>query len=328
MINKLLKKYIPSEYYLKYLEDNDITFSDFETAAILSNIIKNPFELNEALKSLSENSNDNNLVKQIHNKIDNDDKLYKLFKENANNEAVYIVKRIEDNEEDIYGYFFDYQNAYDKALELNNEFIIEKQKVQSKNNVIKGISYVYINPYYFDDAKIEEHVENDYTDELGYIRYDVDGSIRYFYVKDLMIKDKSDKEILLKAYNPDYFENAYIYLPNPFAYGDIVKDVTTEEKGIVECRRDDYEAFNEKVKNGFYADNFDAGTTVCYLKNDGRFIHNHPLVLFLEKYEPDKSDDNYEILKCASAITKQECSLDYFTEIYEKYRNNHKGERK
>jgi len=328
MINRLLKEYIPSKYYLKYLEDNNINFSDFETAAILSNIIRNPFELNGVLKTLSENSDDKKLIKQIHNKIDNDNRLYNLFKDNCNNEAIYIVKTIEDNEEDLYGYFFDYQNAYDKALESNNEFIIEKQKVQSKDNVEKSISYVYKNPYFFNDATIEEYVEDDYIDELGYIKYDTKGSIRYFYVKDSIKKDKSEKELLLKVYDPDYFENAFIHLPNPFAYGDIVRDVTTEEKGIIECDKNKYEEFNEKVKNGFYADSFDAGTTVCYLRKDGRFVHNHPLVLVLEKYEPDKSDDDYEILKCSSAITKQECSLDYFTEVYEKYRNNHKGEEK
>ena len=73
--------------------------------------------------------------------------------------------------------------------------------------------------------------------------------------------------------------------------------------------------------NKEYFIGFDAGTIVSYLQDDRRFVHGHPLPFFLEEYEPKESDDDYELLNCASHLLKQECSLDFFTSVYEEYRN-------
>ena len=318
MLNKLLEKYIPSKYYLNYLKKNDISFSDYEVAAILSNINSNPFELNEVLEKLAKNSKNNKLKKQIKRKIEKDNHLFALLKDNSNKDAIYVLKIKDDNEYDIAGFFIDYEIAYSKALELNSEFVIEKQRVHDDKNIEKTVHYIYPNPYIFEDAKVETYIDDTYEEELAYFRYNKEGSIQYFYVKDNIDKEK---ELLDEVYDPDYFENAYMYLPFPFEYGDIIYDVKENKKGIIEQTLEDYKNIQKKVRKGMYADSFDAGTIVSYLQDDGRFIHDHPLPFFLEKYEPKKTDDDYDLLNCASHLLKQDCSLDFFTSIYEDYRN-------
>ena len=65
MINKLLEKHIPSKHYLNYIKQNNITYSDYEVAAILSHCINDPFKLHEELDFISKNTKDEKLKKEI-----------------------------------------------------------------------------------------------------------------------------------------------------------------------------------------------------------------------------------------------------------------------
>lgn len=324
MINKLLEKHIPSKHYLNYIKQNNITYSDYEVAAILSHCINDPFKLHEELDFISKNTKDEKLKKEIENKINNDNRLYEMFKDNSEKEAIYVVYEYdkEYDEHFVYGYFYRFDKALEKALESGQEFKIEKQKVQD-DNPKKTIAHGAWNPHYDKDAHIEIYEMDDYEDNLGTILYKENGDIDYFYVKDLSILDRTDDELLNEIYK-DNFENTYIFLEHPFEVGDIVKDTNTNQAGIVELSKKEYDDFSEKVRNGLYADDFDCGTTVSYLCDDGHFSHEHPLPFFLEKYEPDKEEENYELLTCASYLLKHETSLDFFTDVYERYRNKHK----
>ena len=321
MINKLLEKHIPSKDYLDYIRQNDITHSDYEVAAILSHCISDPFRLHEELEFISNNTSDEKLKEEIENKINNDNRLYEMFKNNSEKEAVYVVYEYdkEYDEHFIYGYFYHFDKALEKAMESGQEFKIEKQKVQG-DNPKKTIAHGAWNPHYDKDAHIETYQMDDYEDNLGTILYKEDGEIKYFYVKDLSILNRTDDELLNDIYK-DNFENVYMYLEHPFEIGDIVKDVRNNQVGIVELSKEEYDAFSEKVKGGFYADDFDSGTIVSYLHEDGCFVHDHPLPFFLEKYEPESEDGNFELLTSASYLLKHQTSLDHFTEAYDAYRN-------
>ena len=52
-----------------------------------------------------------------------------------------VFRMIYDNEYDIAGYFIDYEIAYSKALELNSDFVIEKQRVHDKD-IEKTVHYI------------------------------------------------------------------------------------------------------------------------------------------------------------------------------------------
>ena len=320
MLNKLLEKYIPSKYYLNYLKENNISCSDYQVAAILSHCIKDPFKLNEELSFIYDNTNDEKLKEEIEIKINDDNRLYDIFKDNSDRQAVYVVyTKDEDDEYDNYGYFYHFDLAFQKALESKKEFKIEKQKIQDDNPQKQIIQGVW-NPHYFDDV-IDKYESDDYQECLGTISYDTNGDIEYFYVKD--ISKETDEEIIKEAYK-DNFENVYMHLEHPFEIGDIVKDINLNKVGIVELSKQEYDEFSKKVKDGFYADDFDSGSVVSYLCDDGHFFHEHPLPFFLEKYEPDKNDDEYDLLTCASYLLKHQCSLDFFISAYEKYRNKYK----
>ena len=325
MINELLLKHIPSKYYVDYLIKEDISFTDFETACILYHCIDDVYVLNDALLQLASQSNDENLKKQINNKIENDNKLLASFKDNHNKDAVYVVSTDEDDYEYPYGYFFDYNDAYNVGIKSKEAFKIEKQRVHD-NNYTKTISYGYPNPYLLKDSKIDINELDSYVDQLGVMWFKNDASLEYFYIKDKYDETKEDLEVLEEKYDNNNFTNAYIYLPYPFDIGDIVKD-NKGKIGIIECSKKDYIEFNEKVRNGLYADSFDAGTTVCYLLDNGRFSHNHPLTIFLELYNLDDEDENKEVLLAASNLLKYQGGLDFFIYAYEEYQNkiNKKG---
>ena len=322
-INELLYRYIPSKHYLDYIKEHNISYSDYEVAAILSHCIDDPFVLHKQLELIKENTDDKKLIKEIEDKISYDNYLYNLFKDNNDRQAVYVVSvKDEENEYDIYGYFYYLDSAYEKAKENNKQFKIEKQKVQNENPEKTTVVGAW-NPHFDKEAEIERHQPDDYGDELGTILYDEEGNITYFYVKDTSMNNSSDAELLETIYK-DNFENVYMFLEHPFEIGDIVKDLKYNKVGIVEISKQDYDVFSKKVKDGLYADDFDCGSIVSYLYDDGHFSHQHPLPIFLEKYEPDKEDEKYELLTLASDLLKHEISLDFFTDVYERYRNKHK----
>ncbi|MBD5083997.1 MAG: hypothetical protein HDT33_02745 [Clostridiales bacterium] len=89
------------------------------------------------------------------------------------------------------------------------------------------------------------------------------------------------------------FENQYLELPNPFRRGDIVRVAgcsRSGRRGIVETTQEEWAHFNQRVKDGLYADYFDACVTVEFPTGQGGFSHQHISPLYLERCRPEKED--------------------------------------
>lgn len=320
MINKLLKEYIPSKYYVDYLIKENIDFSDFEVATILNNCINDVYKLHEVLKSLADNTKDERLIKQINKRIQSDLKQIKLIQNNDDN-SIYVVYKGDGLNQDVYAYTTNYQTAYQLGLKSLDEFSIEKQRILKEVPEHKTISKGYTNPNFIDDVKVDVIEMDDYVDRLGYLHFNKENKLIYFYSKEYR-ENMDDEEVVEEIFDKDNFENQFLFLPYPFESGDIVKDTTNNQLGIITCSKEDYEHFKERVKNGLYADTFDSSTTVEYLNDNKSFTHNHPLPFLLEKYEIKESDEDYELLTAASYLIKDKGGLDYFLEVYKEKRKD------
>lgn len=187
----------------------------------------------------------------------------------------------------------------------------------------------YFNPNLMDGADMEECVtEHDYCGHSeAEAWYGKDGMLEYFWSDEI---ERSDEEHLSRSYDLKRFENAFIFVPNPFETGDIVRLTTDcEGHGIVATSQLEWQAFLERVESGRakWADFSDASITVDFLQDDGQISHNHINPAFLEKFEPKKDDMDYDVLTSASAVCQGRCTLDWFTHSLDEYRKQ-LGEKK
>lgn len=116
------------------------------------------------------------------------------------------------------------------------------------------------------------------------------------------------------------FENHYISLRTPFRTGDIVKNITTGQYGVVAVRDEDYEKLNQLAREG-KVDFSDDAICVEYLYDDGGICHEHPYPWELEyahlQFEFDISAPNMmEAMLCSMSPVVQgngyiEIMLDY-----------------
>ena len=65
MISETLKNYLPSKSYLEYLERIDHSFTDFEEASILCQVVNDVFLLHEELDKILLRTEDKTLKEQI-----------------------------------------------------------------------------------------------------------------------------------------------------------------------------------------------------------------------------------------------------------------------
>ena len=122
------------------------------------------------------------------------------------------------------------------------------------------------------------------------------------------------------------FENAFISVPYPFEKGDIVRYLHNSARGIVYTSRAEREEYAEKVKCGKigYADFFDSGITVEFMTEGGGFSGTYIHPAFLEKYDPQEGDEDYDLLMAASDVCRGKCTLDGFTDCYDDYKEKHR----
>ena len=248
---------------------------------------------------------------------------------NNNEGCVYVVNSYEYGDTDPFscGFFANFEPAYEHGKKQGCKFEVEKYRIVGLNGMHPLEGMAYFNPnntYYTDIAELVK--EQDYDDlhySDGCFKYDKDGRLTYYHCANVL---RDDREVMSLLYDLSRFENAFIFMPNPFEVGDIVKETEFGEVGIVETSMKGYENFHERIRSGELTgcDLFDSRITVEFLCENGTFSHNHVSPAFLEKYEPEKGDDDYEILTAGSELYKGNGNPERFTDACYNYINRHK----
>lgn len=288
----------------EYMEQNNLEFTDFEKAALIFHSGLPVLKRLELLEQLAEKTEDLSLREQIHARLDYERENMEAFRNNTEG-YVYAVEAHKDSDEPyICGYFATSDMACAHGMKQGYEFKIEKYLIVGFNDREAKKAKGYFNPNLMDGADMEECVtEHDYC---GYseatVQYDKDGTLEYFWSDEI---ERSDEENISRAYDLRRFENAFIHIPNPFDRGDIVRLMTEREgHGIVATSQQEWNEFLERVKSGKakWVDFFDTSIEVNFLQDNGKISHDHINPAFLEKFEPQKVDMDYDVLTAASAV--------------------------
>ena len=310
----------------KYMAENALEFTDFESAALIYNSELTVNEKHARLEALAESTADETLKEQIAERLRVDREDMDAFYSNTGD---FIYKAdVYDPEYDCepytIGYFKTAGLACEHAKKKGFTFKIEKHRIIDADTPpfkSKG----YANPFLFTDMSEEELVtEYDVVQDFGcgVLKYNKDGELTYFWSREV---ERSDKEKQTLIFDVRRFENAFIAVPNPFELGDIVRRIGGDESGIVAASREENDERVEKALSGEWgaADFFDSGITVDFLQKSGQFGHNHISPAFLEKFEPQESDEDYDLLTTASAVYMGECTLDWLMRSYDDYKEKH-----
>lgn len=311
-----------------YMKENNIQFTDWEKAVLIYNSDLPVEEMHRRLEKLMESTDDEVVREQVSERLAIEREDLAAFRENTKG-YVYAVESYEyENEPYICGYFADAESAYAHGLKQQCKFKIEKHRIVGLDGMKPKISKIYMNPYMARDRE-SEPVVREYEDDDGHeeaaLTYDQEGVLLYYWSDEI---ERSDEKELELSFNPQRFENAFLSrMPNPFERGDIVRITGDKSHGIVESSQEGWKDFLARVEAGLYVDFIDASITVEFIRENGKISHDHIHPIFLERYEPQKEDDDYELLMAASGIYKEKCSLDWFTECYDNYKKKCKDKK-
>ena len=266
----------------KYLKEQGREFSDKEKAALIWNVPNRTLsERLEALEELARGSSDDELKKQIKERLDYESAVMVALKQNPNGQFVYVV---EDNERNYFrGLFADFDDAVEYAAEYSKEYgvrcSIYKQTIVSKyhRNKMSGAAHT----------------------ERAWIPLNESGEIC-----DLGSSEISSEKLRAQK---DRFEDLFFRIPFGMDYG-IVKNVTDNTYGVLANNEEDWEQYMEKWKNGGL-DFSDIQVIVFELNDNGIWSHNHINPLYLEPCAPENIDNDK---KRAAFITAANALTEYF----------------
>lgn len=306
----------------EYMSENGLEFTDFERAGLIYNSYLLPEEKHKRLEMLLAETGDEKLRAQLEKRLRSDMEDIKAFKNNTEG-FVYVVNSYEYGIDPFAcGYFARFEPAYELGKKQGCKFEIEKYRIVGYNGIEPLFSKGYLNPRLIgdtDENPVKENFEQTFHHHDGCFQYNKDGVMTSFYCADEL---KDDREVISMLYDLDRFENAFIFMPDPFEMGDIVKCLGSGEPGIVTFSHEHWENFLEDVRSGKQknCDFFDASIVVDILNDDGTFSHDHINPAFLERYEPKEGDDEYNILNAGSELCKGNGSLEWFIMCYEEYK--------
>ena len=142
----------------KYMEVNDLEFTDFEKAALIFHSGSPVLKRLELLEQLAEETEDASLREQILGRLAYERENMEAFRNNTEG-YVYAVEAHEDDDEPyICGYFATANLAYAHGMKQGCKFRIEKYLIVGFNGREAKKSKGYFNPNLMDEADTEECV--------------------------------------------------------------------------------------------------------------------------------------------------------------------------
>lgn len=288
--------YIPSKAVKKYMEFRNICLSDFEKAGLIYNaepaglinqagIACNLESKHDSLKEIMEHTKDKVLQQQIAERLEEDRLILAAFTSNPNG-AIYKVQTYDetgDNEEE------QYFTTFEMADQCAREYMQKTEPLWHRYEIAKFALYEK-----GEKPTIDEEMGWWNEGILGHAVFNIQGKMIYL--------ESNEHENRYDSYNcRNRFENHYIPFRNPFRAGDIVKNLSTGQYGVVAVGDEDYEKHNQF---GVDYDYSDAKILVEYLYDDGGVCHDHPYPWELEythmQFEPDVVSPNIiEAMLCS-----------------------------
>lgn len=208
-------KLIPSNQVQEYLDSIHFTFSDFEKATLIwNNNLVSKEEKKMALKEIMDLTKDEVLKKQIYERLDYEQKVYADFMDNADDKYVYSIENIPG-----FACCKKAKDAIEYCLKLSD---VELEKVTIVKHEAKDL-------FHIDEEDIVAHADFNEKKELCIYSKKYD--------KDWQIVDDWKR-----------FEQHYVYIPNEFQRGAILRNVRTNEYAVLEEDNEQICAFIERAK--------------------------------------------------------------------------------
>jgi hypothetical protein len=291
---------ISSRDIREHLKKINHTFTDFELATIIYNMVTPISRCHDMLTELAKNTEDSALRSQIEQRMSIDLKAFEDFKNNAG--FIYALMPNSECGGGAEAYFLNVDAAVECGKVLNQNCRKDCSEGSNKRcderafSVEKHIAYDEFNNSLLKDDYIKSAV--------ACLVYDKEGNVTEYWTNDSVQADNTR------------FEDAFVNIPHPFKKGDIVRIVGTNNFGVVESllENEDIKRFNDSL------DWTDCSVMVEFLSDKGDFYHNHINPLLLEKAFLPKFDERKHILQAAAALLLGQISLDFYTVCYEEYR--------
>lgn len=289
-----MEQYIPSKDMRNYLNKINFRFSDSEKTTIIYNSNTCLQKIHEELMQIAKTTENAALRKQIEERVAWDLNSIKMLKMNQGG-FFYALDVFDawDNEYENEGYYTTFEAAKLTAEKFARKYIITKSKMYDK----------------------EMEPENgEINPEVGAIAFDATGELDYFWSEAVAKKEWAANRIERKS----RFEEHYISFPHPFQRGDIVKNVLTDEVGIIAdipvFEKDDINDENNGLLDRLlsYRDYFDASIRIEFLMEDGQFRHEHVLPIYLEYADLDEQDSRKQLMESARDLMLGEGSIELF----------------
>lgn len=229
-------KLIPSNQVQEYLDSIHFTFSDFEKATLIwNNNLASKEEKKMALKEIMDLTKDEVLKKQIYERLDYEQKVYADFMDNADDKYVYSI-------ENSLGFARckKAKDAIEYCLKLSDA---ELEKVTIVKHEAKDL-------FHIDEEDIVARADFNEKKELCIYSKKYD--------KDWQIVDDWKR-----------FEQHYVYIPNEFERGAILRNVRTNEYAVLEEDNEEICAFIERAKTKGWDLHFNEVMPKGYVLRDG-----------------------------------------------------------
>ncbi len=285
--------YIRSKSIKEYLKQDGAELTDLYKAVLILRTDCPMEMIHESLEEIAENTVDEELKTAVREKI-KEQRLEAAAVKKEQDGTVYTLEVYEPDEEKYIneGYYTSYESAEKHARCFSMEHIIRKYRLFG-----------------------EEDIENHFHDKFGFIMSELGGLLLNYEGK--VLKCLSGIHRTGEGSGSDILDSCCPILRHPFRKGDIVKNLITEQTGIVndcECTLDEWMKRKERaVSEG---DSRNAGILVEYADPVGNFFQMHTFPYDLEYAEESACacSARRNVLKAAQSLIRSTGSLERFTD--------------
>lgn len=288
---------VPSQWMRAYFEEIGFVFTDFQKATLIWNAPgKLRQEILDALKELAEETQDENIRRQIKERLNYEEKAFETFIHNQSGKYVYVV---EDLEYENGGFFADYDRAlkyakkymqtYELKCQINKQLIVAADEDEIVRNPCRG------NPNL--GFETEEYCAYDGV-AVSSVNLNMNGEIERFISYEL-----PEEEKIVDSYRVERFEYHFIKIPCPLQAGTPVKDIRDSSYYILGEGEKDWKRYLERIEEKNWYVDFSDIQVICYeLTESGIWSHEHINPLYLEVEFPTYREDDSEkqALRCAA----------------------------
>lgn len=286
---ELTERLIPSRYIRDELSKNGFQLSDADKATMFWNSTLSYTEKLEELQKLSDSTSNENLQKQIRERLDYESKKLERIKDNSSGSYLYVF---EDQHKLYQNYFLNYKMSIlfaQRYLSKGNFSctIYKKKLINSCDEFTKTIR-LHWNQHTTDELA-EAITVFSYGESVSEIQFNNKGNIDYLYCGEMSPKEENDTY----EYRKYRFEQNCFAIPIKFSCGTIVRDVTDNSLAVIASDAD----FSNAPSDDSYFSYF--GVPVLTLDKNGMWDHTHIRPIYLEKAEPlicgtdDKKESAY-----------------------------------